>query len=152
MLRWLLVLNNLECGVVVRCGGVCVRRNRAASAVALQLWRDKRAAALLRYVEANPVRAEIVQDAADWPWSSYAVRRGRSAGFELTPGPVALPPDWTRRVHRDIEARAMEALHNSLSRNRPLGDTEWIVETAKKMGLESTLRKRGRPKKMPDAL
>jgi putative transposase len=105
---------------------------------------------VLRYIEANPVRAEIVQDAADWPWSSYAVRRGRAADFNLTQSPVALPPDWTRRVHRSIEPRAMEALRNSINRNRPLGDTEWIIETAKKMGLESTLRKRGRPKKVPD--
>jgi len=44
--------------------------------------------------------------------------------------------------------KVMEALHNSSSnRSRPLGDTEGIIETAMNMGLESTLRKRGRPKR-----
>ena len=105
---------------------------------------------VLRYIEANPVRAEIVQDAADWPWSSYAVRQGRPSVFNLTQGPVTLPPDWTQRVHREIDTKSLQALQSSINRSRPLGETEWIVKTARKMGLESTLRKRGRPKKVPD--
>ena len=100
-----------------------------------------------RYIEANPIRAQIVQDAMDWSWSSYALRQGRQAAFELTRGPVALPADWTQWVHRDMDEKSLAALQNSIRRNCPLGDSEWIVKTAKIMGLESTLRRKGRPKK-----
>ena len=103
----------------------------------------------LRYIEANPVRAEIVQDAADWPWSSYVVRQGRPSPLELSEGPFAIPADWTRQIHRPINAKAAEAIARSIRRNCPLGDHEWTQQTAQKMNLESTLRKRGRPKKVP---
>jgi hypothetical protein len=38
---------------------------------------------LLRYVELNPVRAQIVSRVQDWPWSSYAAMTGAEA-----------PPPW----------------------------------------------------------
>ncbi len=38
---------------------------------------------LARYVVLNPVRASMVNDPLDWPWSSYAAMLGRST-----------PPDW----------------------------------------------------------
>ena len=31
---------------------------------------------VLRYIEANPVRAGLVRDAGRWAWSSYAIRQG----------------------------------------------------------------------------
>ena len=104
----------------------------------------------LRYIEANPVRAEIVQDAADWPWSSYAVRQGRQSPLELSQGPFALPADWAKQIHRQINPKAAEAIAKSINRGSPLGDPDWTKQTAEKMNLESTLRKRGRPKKVPD--
>lgn len=39
--------------------------------------------ALCRYVELNPVRARVVADVADWPWSSYGAHTARVA-----------PPPW----------------------------------------------------------
>jgi putative transposase len=77
---------------------------------------------------------------------------GKNTVFKLTQGPVALPADWTRRVHRGIDAKSLEAVYNSINRGRPLGDAEWIIKTAQKMGLEATLRKRGRPQKVPETL
>ncbi|RKY07476.1 MAG: hypothetical protein DRP56_05635 [Planctomycetota bacterium] len=109
-------------------------------------------ATALRYIEANPVRAEIVQDAADWLGSSYAVRQGRQSPLELSEGPFAIPADWTKQIHRRINPKAAEAIAKSINRNGPLGDSEWTQQTAKKMNLESTLRKRGRPKKVPDTV
>ena len=43
---------------------------------------------LVRYVVLNPVRAGMVDNVADWPWSSYPVMIG-----EL-PSPVWLQTDW----------------------------------------------------------
>jgi len=105
---------------------------------------------VMRYIEANPIRAQIVQDAADWPWSSYALRQGRPSVLNLSRGPVELPADWTQWVHRDIDEKSLQTLHNSINRSCPLGEPEWMLKTAKIMGLESTLRRKGRPKKVPD--
>jgi putative transposase len=49
--------------------------------------------AVLRYVEANPVRARLVKRALDWPWSSLAIR-ARSTQTLLDPLPFELPNDW----------------------------------------------------------
>lgn len=43
---------------------------------------------LSRYVVLNPVRANKVNDASDWPWSSY------SAMIGVQPSPVWLETDW----------------------------------------------------------
>ena len=43
---------------------------------------------LMRYVVLNPVRARMVADAADWPWSSYGAMVG------MTPYPEWLQTDW----------------------------------------------------------
>jgi len=38
---------------------------------------------VMRYVESNPVRAGIVEQAGDWRWSSFAVRQGRASKVGL---------------------------------------------------------------------
>ncbi|MEZ5628638.1 MAG: transposase [Rhodocyclaceae bacterium] len=43
---------------------------------------------LARYVVLNPVRAAMVAQAADWPWSSYGAMLGRD------PAPTWLETDW----------------------------------------------------------
>jgi putative transposase len=45
---------------------------------------------VLRYVEANPVRAALSARAEHWPWSSA----NPSSLVELTPCPVPRPPGW----------------------------------------------------------
>lgn len=45
---------------------------------------------VLRYVEANPVRAGLVPRAEAWQWSSASP----SSLVCLTPSPVARPPQW----------------------------------------------------------
>src|SRR5690625_3442582 len=43
---------------------------------------------LARYVVLNPVRANMVSDVGDWPWSSYKAMTGRSKA------PAWLETDW----------------------------------------------------------
>ena len=42
-----------------------------------------------------------------------------------------------------------EAVRTSMIRDRPLGDPLWTIETAHRLGLDYTLRARGRPRKEP---
>jgi putative transposase len=57
--------------------------------------------AVIRYVEANPVRAGMVDSAADWPWSSHRHRLGtgsKGACPLSSTLPIALPQPWTAYV------------------------------------------------------
>ncbi|MBN1435745.1 MAG: transposase [Sedimentisphaerales bacterium] len=103
---------------------------------------------VLRYVENNPKRAGLVRRCNEWLWSSLAVRsgKGESKAVVLSDGPFALPRNWARLVEKSDETSAVE-IGVSIQRGRPYGDKEWVVRTAQKLGLDSTLRPRGRPKK-----
>ena len=111
-----------------------------------------------RYVEANPLRAKLVERAEAWPYSSLRAwtTAGRSSAkfqppLALSDWPVDRPKDWLARVNRPIETGQMEQLHESVNRGRPWGDPEWVARTAARLGLVNTLRGPGRPKKDPPA-
>jgi len=108
---------------------------------------DRHYLTVMRYIEANPLRAELVKRAGDWPWSSLAVRKGMEAPFELSDGPLKLPYGWETMVDRIERPDRLGELKNSIKRGAPFGELDWKIETASRMNLESTLRPRGRPKK-----
>ena len=105
---------------------------------------------LCRYVESNAKRAGLVRKAQDWHWSSlYRRERGDevSQGL-LDPGPKPLPRGWAARVNAPIEDAELVALRRSAQRGTPLGAPAWQAKVAKKLGLEFTMRPRGRPRKV----
>ncbi len=103
---------------------------------------------VLRYIEANPLRAEIVTEPDDYQWSSFVARQDNSdKPFKITPGPVTLPANWPQHLKQNINQQDKQKLETSLKRGAPFGDNEWIGLAAAKLGLESTLREKGRPKK-----
>ena len=89
----------------------------------------------------------VVEKVEDWPWSSLAIREGYESPFNLSDGPVKLPSNWNQLVNEDMPEKELDNLANSIKRGAPLGDPEWAKATALKMGLESSLRPRGRPRK-----
>jgi putative transposase len=102
---------------------------------------------LLRYVEANALRAGLVKRAQDWHWSSlYQRLRGKNLPT-LSDWPVDRPADWTRLVNQAIEQSTLKQVRESIERNRPLGSPTWARKTAAKLGLQHTLHARGRPRK-----
>jgi putative transposase len=54
--------------------------------------------------------------------------------------------DWIARVNRPQTASELESLRVSVQRGRPFGEEAWVKRMAKRFGMESTLRSRGRPK------
>ena len=101
---------------------------------------------VLRYVEGNPLRAELVTRAEDWRWSSLAA--WRAANPLLWRGvPPLRGKGWLARVRGPLSAGDLERLRHAVERGRPFGDEAWTQETAVRLGLESCLRPRGRPKK-----
>ena len=105
---------------------------------------------LLRYVEANPVRArpKLAARAQDWRWSSLGCDAPTAAGL-LSPWPLERPGGWTRLVNEPLPDPQRQRVRSSLERQRPLGDEQWTRATARRLGLEFTLNPRGRPPKRP---
>ena len=104
---------------------------------------------LCRYVERNPLRAGLCERAEDWRWSSLWRRTsGDSAAREmLSDWPVERPANWLEWVNGPQSEAELEALRHSLLRGRPYGDEAWVVKAAAALGLGSTLRLPGRPRK-----
>jgi putative transposase len=105
---------------------------------------------LLRYIEANPVRAKMVDNAGDYQWSSFNHHTGRAnpeLPFTVSELPVNLPRNWRHLVHKNMPATDLANVMNSIKRGAPFGEAEWIAKTAKDLELQSTINKRGRPPK-----
>jgi len=100
-----------------------------------------------RYIEANPVRAGLVPAALEWEWSSHAERVGGKSEF-ISEFPLSLPDDWSDFVNVALTENELEKLRQSVNRQAPYGEEQWQLEICKKLGLESTLKSRGRPKKI----
>jgi putative transposase len=97
---------------------------------------------VLRYVEANPLRASLVAQAEAWRWSSLSDRDGTRRAM-IVPGPLAMPDRWLEIVNTAIPGSLLERLRVSAHRGRPFGSGAWIIETAHQQGLERTLREAG---------
>jgi putative transposase len=104
---------------------------------------------VLRYVERNPLRANLVSKAEAWRWSSLGQQRSSAAAaWLLHPWPVPRPRDWVAHVNRPETAAELEAVRRSVLRGQPFGGDQWQQETAQRLGLEYTFRRRGRPKRV----
>ena len=108
---------------------------------------DSHYLSVLRYIEANTVRAGVVRNAGLWAWSSFAVRRGRESDVVLSDGPVELPSDWHKLVHAVLDPASLNGIGNSILRGAPFGDKHWTAVITVRLKLQSTLRPRGRPRK-----
>ena len=102
---------------------------------------------MLRYIERKALRADLVERAQDWRWCSAA--KAQAGWPVLTPGPVPHRVDWLRHVNQPQTEAEVERLRECIRRRRPYGDNRWTEATAREMGLEASLRPRGRPRKQP---
>jgi putative transposase len=112
---------------------------------------DEHLLTVLRYVERNPVRAGLVRRAEQWAWSSARCWKdgGDRPGY-LVVGPVPRPSPWLPWVNQSLSDAELAALRRSVDRGMPFGNAAWVARTARRLGLESTLRPRGRPRKQPE--
>ena len=95
------------------------------------------------------LRANLVDRAEDWQWSSLWIREFGDVDHRklLSAWPVRRSRDWVQHVNQPINEKELEAIRRSCNRGTPYGSEEWVNKTIKKFGLESTKRKPGRPKK-----
>jgi putative transposase len=132
---------------------------------------DEHLLTVARYVESNPVRAKMVESAADWPWSSYHYRVGTGSEQSevpvplktasqppqqgqapvepdpIDPLPVMFTDDWATFLEQPFSTNDQTGLRQSIFRQAPFGSVGWQESVCRMFGLESTIRPVGRPKK-----
>ena len=115
----------------------------------LPVQEDEHFYTVCRYVERNALRAKLVRRAEKWPWGSLGSALHAAAAAESPPlaaWPVPRSPQWVEHVNRPQTEAELDAIRVSIRRGRPFGSLAWQKRTAKRLGLESTFRTRGRPR------
>ena len=68
------------------------------------------------------------------------------APVRLDSGTVPRGSDWQERVNAVLSPGDEERLTECIRRDRPFGADAWTRTTAERLGLESSLRRPGRPR------
>jgi putative transposase len=113
------------------------------------IQQDEHYYTVARYVERNAQRANLCRRAEAWPYGSlHRWLRGSADDKRLLAAwPLPRKPSWTDHVNAPQTEAELAALRRSVHRGSPFGDESWQLETVDRLGLESTLRPQGRPKK-----
>jgi putative transposase len=114
---------------------------------AFPIQHDAHLLAVLRYVERNALRGDLVAHAEDWPWGSLHERTRGLGRRLLVDSPYDLPANWLDIVNQPESAEQLRTLRGCVARGRPFGADAWVKETARHLDLEFTLRSRGRPRR-----
>ncbi len=112
--------------------------------------------ACCRYIEMNPVRARMVADAADYPWSSYRERLGiapDSHWLDFDPCFSALGNTSVERfdqyeafMRQAIPADEIRLIRESLQRGQLTGTSRFVDEVERIVGVRIEQRGQGRPR------
>jgi putative transposase len=111
---------------------------------------------VLRYIEANPLRAEIVEQAGEYRWSSFGCHGDGHADGLLDPvvpyealaaGAAARRRRWSAYVHRTPDETELAAIRRSSETGLPYGERSWVERLSRRLKLDLTIRPRGRPRK-----
>ncbi len=108
--------------------------------------------AAVRYVERNPVRAGLVEDACDYPWSS-APAHGRGHKDPVLSSdfpPAGVIADWRQWLCEEEEQEAVDAVRQQTHTGRPCGQTAFTDQLEKLLSRVLHPQKRG-PKPKPPA-
>jgi putative transposase len=109
-----------------------------------------------RYIELNPVRAGMVDDPNDYPWSSYRYHASGKANELIVDHEcyLALGPDEKSRstayralFRTELDQQGLEAVRSALNKGIALGNDHFKDEVEKRLGQRVRPAKMGRPKK-----
>lgn len=110
-----------------------------------------------RYIELNPVRAGLVDDPAEYPWSSHSYyRHGRADGL-VTEHEVYLRLGFTAGDRsaaylslfaEALEDRVLEGIRAAINTDSAFGCDAFLIDAEAKLGRSVRLPTRGRPPKV----
>jgi putative transposase len=112
--------------------------------------------ACMVYIDLNPVRAGMVGDPADYPWSSHLHYIGRRSDRLITPHPLywelgntpfARDAAYRELVHAGIGSSQERALTDSTLRGWALGEQDYVADLQRRTVRRVSKGRPGRPKK-----
>jgi len=103
---------------------------------------------LLRYVERNAKRANLVKKAEEWQWSSVWRREKGTLKQKkiLSQWPIPLPKDYLSILNQPLTTSEEDSLERSEEKSVPYGADTWVFKIVKKFKIEQVLKGVGRPK------
>jgi len=117
---------------------------------------DDHPLAVLRYIEASPLRAAVAGHAGEYRWSSFGCHGAGRADpllaatvpYEaLAAGAAARQRRWSAYVHQTPDEAELAAIRRSNETGLPYGARSWVDRPCRRLKLDLTIRPRGRPRK-----
>jgi putative transposase len=114
--------------------------------------------ACMVYMDLNPVRAAMVADPADYPWSSYQHFIGRRPDKLITPHPLywelgntpfARDQSYIDMVRAGVSEEHRRALTDSALRGWALGEPDYVAELQRRTQRRVARSQAGRPVRKP---
>ncbi|HEX9720779.1 MAG TPA: transposase [Ramlibacter sp.] len=114
--------------------------------------------ACMVYIDLNPVRAALVSDPGDYPWSSHGHYVGRRHDRLITPHalywalgntPFARDAAYGELVRSGITAQQQRALTESALRGWALGEASYVAELQRRTARRVSKTHAGRPPSAP---
>ncbi len=121
---------------------------------------DRYLMACMVYIDLNPVRAGLVANPADHPWSSHAHYIGLRTDRLVTPHPLwwtlgntpfAREAAYADMVHAGVGGAQQAALTDATLRGWALGSDQFVADLQKLTDRRAAPRSPGRPKGRPPA-
>ena len=116
--------------------------------------------ACMAYIDLNPVRAGLVAQAGDYPWSSYGHYTGQRTDKFITPHallwqlgntPFAREAAYAELVRSGVSAAQQKALTDSALRGWALGEPDFVADLQKRTQRRVAKSSAGRPVSAPKA-
>jgi len=101
--------------------------------------------ATVRYIERNPVRARIVEQAEDYPWSSAAAHCGLREDDLLSEGfpPGGVIADWSAWLREEDDKDMIKTIRRHTKIGWPCGGKEFVDRLERMLGRPLRPQKRG---------
>jgi putative transposase len=100
---------------------------------------------VLRYVESNAWRADLVEQAEHWPWSSLSALASHPERPPLANWPVPRPTGWVEYVNSTVPIFELDRIRTAVQRSRPYGPSDWEAHWELADELRHTVNRPGRP-------
>jgi len=116
---------------------------------------DRYLLACMTYIDLNPVRAGLVAEPIEYPWSSHAHYVGRRHDKLISPHPLywelgntpfSREAAYAELVHAGISAEQQQALTDSVLRGWALGEPDYVADLQKRTQRRVIKGRAGRPK------
>jgi len=120
---------------------------------------DRYMLACYRYIELNPVRAQMVKDPANYPWSSFRANGLGHSQEMITPHPtwLALGANDSVRRHSYLELfktvlpdDLLSQIRYGLRKGLPTGNESFMEQVESTLGIKLGTGKRGRPVRLSE--